>query len=185
MVVVAGLGWLDMLAAALVAGLLMILARCCTSDEARQSIDWSVLLVIGASLGIGQALETSGAAQVVAASLIDLASGHPWLVLVMVYLVTMVFTELITNNAAAVLVFPIALAAAQSLGVSFMPFAITIMVAASGGFATPIGYQTNLMVFGPGGYKFGDYVRLGVPLDLVFMAVTVLITPLAFPFYPT
>jgi di/tricarboxylate transporter len=185
MVIVASFGWLDMLAAALVAGLLMILARCCTSAEARQSIDWSVLLVIGASLGIGQALETSGAAQAVASNLIDLASGHPWMVLVMVYLVTMCFTELITNNAAAVLVFPIALAAARSLNVSFLPFAITIMVAASSCFATPIGYQTNLMVFGPGGYKFGDYVRIGVPLDLVFMAVTVSITPLVFPFYPT
>ena len=184
MVVVAGFDWLDMLTAALVAGLLMILARCCTSAEARQSIDWSVLLVIGASLGIGQALDTSGAAQIVAGKLINLASGHPWMVLAMVYLVTMIFTELITNNAAAVLVFPIALAAARSLGVSFMPFAITIMIAASGGFATPIGYQTNLMVYGPGGYRFSDYVRIGVPLDLVFMAVTVSITPLIYPFTP-
>jgi di/tricarboxylate transporter len=83
------------------------------------------------------------------------------------------------------LVFPIALAAAHSLKVSFMPFAITIMIAASGGFATPIGYQTNLMVYGPGGYRFTDYVRIGVPLDLVFMAVTVSITPLVFPFTPT
>ncbi len=184
MVLVASLGWLDMLTASLVAGLLMILARCCTSAEARQSIDWSVLLVIGASLGIGRALETSGAAQVVASNLISLASGHPWLVLVMVYLVTMCFTELITNNAAAVLVFPIALAAARSLDVSFLPFAITIMVAASSCFATPIGYQTNLMVYGPGGYRFTDYLRIGVPLDLVFMAVTVSLTPLAFPFHP-
>lgn len=182
MVVVAGFEWLDMLSAALLAGLLMILTRCCTEDEARQSIDWSVLLVIGASLGIGQALDTSGAAQFVASRLINLASGHPWMVLVMVYFVTMVFTELVTNNAAAVLVFPIALAAARSLSVSFMPFAIVIMIAASGGFATPIGYQTNLMVYGPGGYRFSDYVRLGVPLDLVFMAVTVSITPLVYPF---
>lgn len=182
MVVVAGFEWLDMLTAALLAGLLMILTRCCTGDEARQSIDWSVLLVIGASLGIGQALDTSGAAQFVASRLINLAGGHPWMVLVMVYFVTMVFTELVTNNAAAVLVFPIALAAARSLSVSFMPFAIVIMIAASGGFATPIGYQTNLMVYGPGGYRFSDYVRLGVPLDLVFMAVTVLITPLVYPF---
>ncbi len=184
MVIVAGFEWLDMLTAALLAGLLMILARCCTGSEARQSIDWSVLLVIGASLGIGQALDTSGAAQVVASKLINLASGHPWLVLVMVYFVTMVFTELVTNNAAAVLVFPIALAAARSLSVSFMPFAITIMIAASGGFATPIGYQTNLMVYGPGGYRFSDYLRLGVPLDLVFMVVTVLVTPLVYPFRP-
>jgi len=173
-----------MLAAALLAGLLMILARCCTGDEARQSIDWSVLLVIGASLGIGGALDTSGAAEAVASNLISLASGHPWLVLAMVYFVTMVFTELITNNAAAVLVFPIALAAARSLGVSFMPFAIVIMVAASGGFATPIGYQTNLMVYGPGGYRFSDYARLGVPLDLVFMTVAVLLAPLIYPFHP-
>lgn len=185
MVTVASLGWLEMLAAALVAALLMIVGRCCTSGEARQSIDWSVLLVIGASLGIGQALDSSGAAEAVASKLISLAGGHPWLVLVMVYFVSMVFTELVTNNAAAVLVFPIALAAARSLEVSFMPFAITIMVAASGGFATPIGYQTNLMVFGPGGYKFSDYVRLGVPLDFVFMAVTVSITPWIYPFHPS
>jgi di/tricarboxylate transporter len=184
MVIVAGFGWLDMLAAALLAGTLMILVGCCTATEARRSIDWSVLLVIGASLGIGQALDTSGAAQVVASTLINLASGHPWLVLVMVYLVTMVFTELVTNNAAAVLVFPIALAAARSLGVNFLPFAITIMIAASGGFATPIGYQTNLMVYGPGGYRFSDYLRLGVPLDLVFMIVTVFVTPLVYPFHP-
>ena len=184
MVVVAGFEWLDMLTAALVAGLLMILARCCTTAEARQSIDWSVLLVIGASLGIGQTLDTSGAAKIVADKLINLASGNPWMVLTMVYLVTMIFTELITNNAAAVLVFPIALAAARSLEVSFMPFAIAIMIAASGGFATPIGYQTNLMVYGPGGYRFSDYVRIGVPLDLVFMAVTVSITPLIYPFTP-
>ncbi len=184
MVIVAGFEWLDMLTAALLAGLLMILARCCTGTEARQNIDWSVLLVIGASLGIGLALETSGAAEVVASKLINLASDNPWLVLVMVYFVTMVFTELITNNAAAVLVFPIALAAARSLNVSFMPFAIAIMIAASGGFATPIGYQTNLMVYGPGGYRFSDYVRLGVPLDFVFMAVTVLVTPLVYPFHP-
>ena len=98
-----------------------------------------------------------------ASKLIGLAGGHPWLVLVMVYFVTMVFTELVTNNAAAVLVFPIALAAARSLNVSFMPFAIAIMIAASGVFATPIGYQTNLMVYGPGGYRFSDYLRLGVP----------------------
>ncbi|HPM82700.1 MAG TPA: SLC13 family permease [Candidatus Anammoximicrobium sp.] len=184
MVIVAGLGWLEILAAALLAGVLMILARCCTGTEARQSIEWSVLLVIGASLGIGRALDTSGAAEVLASKLISLASGHPWLVLTMVYFVTMIFTELVTNNAAAVLVFPIALAAARSLGVSFMPFAITIMVAASGGFATPIGYQTNLMVYGPGGYRFSDYVRLGVPLDLIFMTVTVLVTPWVYPFHP-
>jgi di/tricarboxylate transporter len=96
----------------------------------------------------------------------------------------MVFTELITNNAAAVLVFPIAMAAARSLSADLMPFVIAIAIGASAGFATPFGYQTNLMVYGPGGYRFTDYLRVGIPLDLVFMAVTVSLTPIVFPFYP-
>ena len=94
----------------------------------------------------------------------------------------MVFTELITNNAAAVLVFPIALSAARSLSADTMPFMIAIAVAASAGFATPFGYQTNLMVYGPGGYKFADYLRIGIPLDIIMMIVCVLIAPFVFPF---
>ena len=91
-------------------------------------------------------------------------------------------TELITNNAAAALMFPFALATANKLEVSYMPFVITVMMAASAGFATPIGYQTNLMVYGPGGYRFSDYLKVGVPLDILIGIVTVTIAPLAFPF---
>ena len=101
-----------------------------------------------------------------------------------VYFVTMIFTELITNNAAAVLVYPIAMSAARSLNADEMPFVIAIAIGASAGFATPFGYQTNLMVYGPGGYRFTDYLRVGIPLDLLFMAVTVALTPYVFPFYP-
>jgi di/tricarboxylate transporter len=97
-------------------------------------------------------------------------------------LITLVATELITNNAAAALMFPFALATSQQLGVSYMPFVVAVMMAASAGFATPIGYQTNLMVYGPGGYRFSDYVKIGVPLDLLIMAVTVALAPIAFPF---
>ena len=100
----------------------------------------------------------------------------------MVYFVTLVVTELITNNAAAALMFPFALATSQNLGVSYLPFVIAVMMAASAGFATPIGYQTNLMVYGPGGYKFSDYVKVGVPLDLLVMAITVAVAPWAYPF---
>ena len=100
--------------------------------------------------------------------MISLAGPHPWANLALVYLVTALFTALITNNAAAVLVFPIAITLAQDLEVSVMPFIITIMMAASASFATPIGYQTNLMVYGPGGYRFGDYLRIGLPLDPAF-----------------
>ena len=103
----------------------------------------------------------------------------------MVYLVTTVLTELITNNAAAVLVFPIALNAARGLGVDFTPFAMTLMFAASASFATPIGYQVNLMVYGPGGYRYADFLRVGVPLNLLCGVVTVALAPLIWPFAAT
>lgn len=175
-------GWLDMLTAALVAGGLMIVARCCTATAARRSIDWSVLVVIGAAFGLGHAMQLSGAADGIAHALLDLAGGSPWWTLVAVYVLTVIFTELITNNAAAVLMFPVAVSAAADLDVNPMPFAIAIMIAASASFLTPIGYQTNLMVFGPGGYRFGDYARLGLPLVFIVAAITLLLVPIAWPF---
>jgi di/tricarboxylate transporter len=183
MVAIVTTGWIDLLAAAFAAGGLMIVTRCCTGTEARQSVDWPVLIVIGASLAIGGTLESTGAAAKIAQQIIDLAGGNEWLVLAAVYFVTMLFTELITNNAAAVLVFPIAVSAASTLEASALPFVMSILVAASSGFATPIGYQTNLMVYGPGGYRFSDYLRFGIPLNLLFMAVTVALAPLFFPFH--
>jgi di/tricarboxylate transporter len=182
MVVVATLEWMPMLQAALLAAGLLLLTRCITGSAARAAVDWEVLIAIAASFGLGHALEKTGAAQFVAASLIQLAQGDPWVTLAVVYLVTMLFTELITNNAAAVLVFPIALATSGSLGVSFMPFAIAVMMAASASFSTPIGYQTNLMVYGPGGYRFTDYFRVGVPLNLLLCVVTVGLAPFVWPF---
>jgi di/tricarboxylate transporter len=184
MVAVASFNWLDLLTAAFVTAGWMIALQCCSVSQARQSIDWSLLVVIAAALGIGKAIDMSGLAEYMAEHIIGLAGGHPWAVLAAVYFVAMVFTELITNNAAAVLVFPIAMAAARSLSADPMPFVIAIAIGASAGFATPFGYQTNLMVYGPGGYRFTDYLRVGVPLDLLFMAVTVALTPFVFPFYP-
>jgi di/tricarboxylate transporter len=102
----------------------------------------------------------------------------------MVDLITNLLTELITNNAAAVLVFPIALKAAQALGVDFTPFAITLMIAASASFATPIGYQVNLMVYGPGGYRYADFLRVGLPLNLLAGVLTVALAPVIWPFLP-
>ena len=95
---------------------------------------------------------------------------------------TLIVTELITNNAAAALMFPFAMATAKGLDVNYMPFVIVVMMAASAGFATPIGYQTNLMVYGPGGYRFSDYVKIGVPLDLLVWIITVALAPLVWPF---
>ncbi len=172
----------SMLVAALVGSGLMLAARCTTGAHARRSIDWQVLTVIAASLALGRALEVTGAASELARLWIGMAGNNPWLALVAVYGVTMVLTELITNNGAAVLVFPLAEATAASLDVSFRPFVIAIMMAASASFSTPIGYQTNMMVYGPGGYRFSDYLRIGIPLNLLMGATTVLIAPWVWPF---
>ena len=176
------LGVLSMLEAAMVASGLMLLTRCTTGSIARRSVDWSVLVVIASSFGIGTALRDTGAAAAIAENLISMAQGTPWIALGLVYIATALFTALATNNAAAVLMFPIALAAADSLGVSFLPFVMTIMIGASASFATPIGYQTNLMVYGAGGYHFADYLRIGLPLTVLVGATSIIIAPLVWPF---
>lgn len=168
---------------ALLAAALMGLTGCISAGLARRSIDLSVIVAIVAALVIGQSVEKSGLGAAFAGQLIRISSGHgPWLVLVAVYLLTLVFTEFVTNNAAAALAFPIAHAAATNLDVSFMPFAVTIAIAASAGFATPLGYQTHLMVYGPGGYRFGDFIRMGLPLDILCGIVTVSLAPVVYPF---
>ncbi len=173
---------MSMLNASLIAAGLMLFTGCCTGDEARRSIEWSVLLVIGAALGLGLALEQSGAARTMAEYLIGLAGGSPWMVLFIVVAVTSLITELITNNAAAVLVFPITMSAVETLDVNPTPFIVAIMLAASASFATPFGYQTNLMVYGPGGYCFSDYLKLGVPLNILVLIVVTAIAPLVWGF---
>ncbi len=182
MVLAAAAAGAPMLLAALVAAGLMLITRCTSPGKARRQIDWPVLITIGAAIGLGQALEQSGAAQAIAEAWIGLAGGGPWMALLAIYLLTNLMTEMITNNAAAVLMFSIAKAAAAGLEVSFTPFVFVIMMAASASFATPIGYQTNLMVYGPGGYRFSDYLRIGVPLNLLVAASTVTIAPLIWPF---
>lgn len=173
---------IDMLVAALVTSLLMIATRCVTAAEAQMSIDWPVLITIGAALGLGKALQTSGLALALSQQLVHVAGANPWVQLAMIYFLGMILTELVTNNAAAVLMFPLAMETAQSLDVNYVPFVMAVMISASMGFATPFGYQTNLMVYGPGGYKFSDYLRLGIPLDLIMMLVTVALAPFIWPF---
>ncbi len=182
MVLAAALELVPMVAAALVAAGAVVAFRCISSTEARRSIEWESLLLIAASFGIARAMEKTGLAEAVARSTIDAAGDQPHVVLAAIYLVTMLFTELMSNNAAAVLTFPIAWQTAADLGVNPMPFVMAVTVAASCGFATPMGYQTNLMIYGPGGYKFSDYMRFGGPLNLIVMAVTVALAPLIWPF---
>ena len=175
-------GHVPMVVAALAAALLMVVTGCCSPDQARRSINWQVLLVIGAALGIGRALTVTGAASTIAEAILTASSGNPWLALVGVYVVTMLFTEVVTNSAAVGLTFPIAMSLSNSLQVNMTPFLIAIMIAGSASFLTPIGYQTNLIVYGPGGYRFTDFTRMGLPISLSCFTITVLLTPLIYPF---
>lgn len=177
MILLAATGLLSMLEAALVAAGLMIFSGCTSGRVARQSPDWQVLVVIATSFGIGAALEKSGAAGVLAEQIVHLASGNALATLALVFVATSLLSAIATNNVAAVLAFPIALSAAQAMDLAILPFAITIMVAASASFATPIGYQTNLMVFNSGGYRFADFIRVGVPLTLLVGLITVAVVP--------
>ena len=169
--------------AALLAAAAMGLTGCISAGQARRSVDLPVVVSIAAALVIGQGIATTGLASAVADQIIRLSSGYgPWAVLAAVYAMTVVFTELVTNNAAAALAFPIAYAAAGNLGVNFMPFAVAVAIGASAGFATPLGYQTHLMVYGPGGYRFSDFLRVGLPLDILCGIIAVVLAPLVYPF---
>lgn len=177
MVALAGFGILSMLQAAFLAAALMILSKAIRYTTGIETVDWRVLIAIAASLGIGNALMTTGVATNLADFMLNFASRSPILALTITYLITWILTELITNNAAAVLVFPIALSIAQSLGVDFIPFAIVIIMAASASFSTPVGYQTNLMIYGPGNYRYTDYLRIGLPLNLIVATLTISLVP--------
>ncbi|MCP5182057.1 MAG: SLC13 family permease [Pseudomonadales bacterium] len=172
---------LSMFNAALLGAALALVLRCISAAEARRSLDLPVLVTIGASFALGKALETSGAAETLAHGLVAVAGNDPYLLLLLTYLAVMVLTELITNTAAAMLSLPIVLAVAASAGLNDVPYVMAVMMAASASFATPIGYQCNLMVYGPGGYRFTDFFRIGIPMNLLCCTVTVTVAPLLWP----
>lgn len=171
-----------MVFAFLTAGL-MAAARCLSVAEARRSVEWPVLIAIAASFGVGTALEKSGIAEAFAGLLVQGTRPFgPVATLAAIYLGVQVLTEIISNNAAAVLAFPFCLATASQLGVSERPFLIAVTLAASQAFASPIGYQTHMMVFGPGGYRFGDFLRIGIPLNLLLAVIAIVIIPFVWHF---
>lgn len=171
--------------AAFIAGGLMVLTRCMTAADARQSVEWPVLIAIGASFGLGEALKSSGAAAALSEHLVAVTQPFgPWATLAAIYFVTMVLNELITNNGAAALAFPFALEAARLSGLEPRPFVMAVALAASFAFGSPVGYQTHMMVFGPGGYRFSDFVKAGVPLNLLLWIACVILIPFLWPFAP-
>lgn len=165
---------LALVSAAFVAGLGMILTGCIQLDELRRTVDVPVLLVIAAALGIGQAVEASGLAKVAGGLVRSVGEiAGPVAVLAVLYLSTNLITEFITNNAAVVLMIPVALASAAELSVDPTALAVTVTIASSASFISPIGYQTNMMVMGAGGYHFRDYARVGFPLSVGSLLITV------------
>ncbi|KAA0009996.1 TRAP transporter large permease subunit [Billgrantia pellis] len=181
-VALASFGVMSMMNAAMLGAALALITGCCSVGAAKRGLDTQVLLTIAASFGLGAALEASGAAAALSDLALGFAGGDPWLLLIGTYLLVALLTELVTNNAAAVITFPVVMASAESLGVSPMPFVVAVMFAASASFLTPIGYQTNLMVHGPGGYRFSDFLRVGGWLNVLTAAVALPLIPLIWPF---
>lgn len=173
---------MNLLQTAILAAGAMLISGCVNIEDAGRSIDYKVLMVIACAFALGAAVQKVGLADLLAQQALLIAGGNPWLMLVIVYFATVMLTETITNNAAAIVMFPIAMSAAENLGVNVAPFAIAVMIAASASFVTPIGYQTNLMVFGPGGYRFIDYIKLGLPLSLIVASIALWLIPQTWPF---
>ena len=181
-IIVVLLNVMSLVSASLLLVAALAVTGCISLEFAQRSIDMRVILAIGASLSLGFALQKTGLADMAAHGILTLADGSPILNLILLYLVTVAATELITNNAAAVLMFPLAQALSIELDVSLLPFVMTIMFAASASFLTPFGYQTNLMVQGPGGYHFSDYFRVGILLSIFVGVAVIFLVPIFWPF---
>lgn len=175
---------------AMVGALVLLWSKIVTPREAYASIDWQVLLMLYGLLGLGMAMQSTGTAKWLAEGMVVLAQGFvapEWLPLVMlwlVFLLTLLLTEVLSNNATAVMMVPIVVTLSHSLGVSHWPFVMGVTVAASTAFALPMGYQTHMMVYGPGGFKFSDFLRVGIPLNLICWVVSCLLIPVIWPFHP-
>ncbi|MCP4020451.1 MAG: TRAP transporter large permease subunit [Desulfobacteraceae bacterium] len=176
------MGYMSMLNAALLASGAMLLTGCMTMKEAANSISYSTLAVMAAAIGLEAAVSGTGLAHTIANILDSLGGGNPFVALAAVFIGAMFMSNFIAHAAAVALMFPIALSMASDMGTSFMPFAVVIMLGASYSFISPTGYQTNLMVYGPGGYKFTDFFIIGIPLTIVVCVLTILLTPIFFSF---
>lgn len=183
MVVLAATNIVPISIGAFVAGGFLIAARCITGTMARQSIQMHVLVVIAAGLGIAAAIEKTGAATAIANVLVSHSEAFgPIAVLATVYLVTMLMSELLHHNASVALMFPVAIAAAQQAGVDPRSFVIAVALGAQSAFASPVAYQTHLLVYGPGGYRFTDFVKVGIPLNLICATIALIVIPRVWPF---
>lgn len=176
------MGWLAVSVALLIAAMLMVLSGVLTMDEAYQAIDWQSVFLIAGMLPLGIAMETTGTARFLADQLVGLMGGlGPLVVLAGIFVLTALLTEVISNAAAAVLMVPIAIDAALGLGLNPQTFVMATVLAASTSFLMPVGHQVNVIIYGPGGYKFSDYARVGIGLNLIVLLAVVFVLPLIWP----
>jgi len=181
-VVLAALGVAPIFSVAAVGVAGVLLSRCIDGDEAFDAVDGRLLVLIFSMLAIGAGLQASGAVALIANAVApQLVGMHPFFVVWAIYLLTSLLTELVSNNAVAVVVTPIAIALAGVLGIDPRPLVVAVMVAASASFATPIGYQTNTLVYGPGGYAFTDFLKIGVPLNIIIGVIASALIPFFWP----
>ncbi|MFM2198632.1 MAG: hypothetical protein RLZZ505_2064 [Verrucomicrobiota bacterium] len=182
-VIAAGFNLLSITSAAIIGAVLAVMTGCLDLRGAYKAVEWNVLFLIYGMLGIGMAMQKTGGAEWIAMGLVGALDGFgPVVILAMIYLLASLLTEMVTNNAVAILLTPIAISIAVSMDVDPRPFLVAIMFGASASFITPIGYQTNTYVYGAGGYRFGDFLKIGIPLNLILWAVAVLLIPKFWPF---
>lgn len=182
-IITATMGILPIMVSAIIGSILLIVTKCITLEEAYRSIEWNVIFLLGGILSLGIALEKTGAALLISNTMIELLGGlGPYAIVAAFYLLTSLLTETMSNNATAVLLAPIAIAASATLGLSPKPFLMAITFAASASFMTPVGYQTNTMIYGVGQYKFSDFLKVGTPLNLIFWILATIFIPVFFPF---
>ena len=182
---VAATGVLPIVIAALIGCVLMVVTRCIEPEEAYDAVDWRIIVMLAGVLPIGFALQQSGAAEFLAGHTLGRMGGFdPVLVLAVVYLLALVLSELMSNAAAAVLLVPIVVSASMSMGLSPTPFLVAVAFAASTSFSTPVGYQTNTMVYSIGDYRFTDFMRVGIPLNVIFWILGVILIPRFWPLSP-
>jgi di/tricarboxylate transporter len=176
------MGWLPIAASALLAGILMVITGCLTMDEAYGSIEWKAVFLVAGTLPLGIAMEKTGTAAFLAGLMVDAVGGYgPLALLAGFYVLTNLLTQFMSNAASTVLIAPIAIQGAQQIGSDPHALLMAVAVAASAGFLTPVAHQSNVLVMGPGGYRFSDYFKVGLPLNLLTFAVTLLIVPLVWP----
>jgi len=175
-------GWLPITAGALLAGLLMVITGCLTMDEAYQAIEWKAVFLVAGTLPLGIAMENTGTAQFLAKLMLDtVGSLGPIALLVGFYILTNLLTQVMSNAAAAVIIAPVAIGAARQIGADPHALVMIVAVAASASFLTPVAHQSNVLVMGPGGYRFGDYFKVGLPLDLLVLIIALVLLPLLWP----